>query len=167
MVSTCIINCITTCRFGLLLYQNSPYRTLMDISLYVCLNLHNCGYSISIYNHNSLHISIDPVMKTIDFYFSLKSAIENTYVDESYNRNCHLFQLSMSIWYLYPHSPKGEGGILFFIPPLPEGGGEYTVLPLSVRPYFRPSKIFFITFFSVTVDGRNLIFGHKCHIGIS
>jgi hypothetical protein len=48
------------------------------------------------------------------------------------------------------------------IPPLPEGGGGYTVLPLSVLP----SKIFFVAFFSVTVDGRNLIFGHKHHIGI-
>jgi hypothetical protein len=28
-----------------------------------------------------------------------------------------------------------------------------------------PSKIFFVAFFSVTVDGRNLIFGHKLHIG--
>jgi hypothetical protein len=45
---------------------------------------------------------------------------------------------------LYPRSPKGEGGILSF----------------------RPSKIFFVAFFSVTVDGRNLIFGHKHHIGI-
>ena len=35
----------------------------------------------------------------------------------------------------------------------------------SVRPSFRPSKIFFVAFFSVTVDGRNLIFGHKLHIG--
>jgi hypothetical protein len=50
---------------------------------------------------------------------------------------------------------------LFIIPPLPEGGGGYTVLPLSVLP----SKIFFITLFSVTVDGRDLIFGHKLHIG--
>ena len=48
------------------------------------------------------------------------------------------------------------------IPPLPEGGGGYTVLPLSVHP----SKIFFVTFFSVTVDGRNLIFGHKLDIGM-
>jgi hypothetical protein len=46
-----------------------------------------------------------------------------------------------------------------FIPPLPKGEGGYTVLPL-------PSKIFFVTFFSVTVDGRNLILGHKRHIGI-
>ena len=29
----------------------------------------------------------------------------------------------------------------------------------------RLSKIFFVAFFSVTVDGRNLIFGHKLHIG--
>ena len=49
-----------------------------------------------------------------------------------------------------------------FIRPLPEGRGGYTVLPLS----FRPSKIFFVAFFSVTVDGRNLLFGHKHHIGI-
>ena len=46
---------------------------------------------------------------------------------------------------LYPRSPKGEGGILF---------------------YLCPSKIFFVAFFSATVDGRNLIFGHKRHIGI-
>ena len=48
------------------------------------------------------------------------------------------------------------------IPPLPEGGEGYTVLPLSVRP----SKICFVTFFSATIDGRNLIFGHKLHIGM-
>jgi hypothetical protein len=52
--------------------------------------------------------------------------------------------------FLYPRSPKGEGGILFY-------------LCTSVRP----SKIFFGAFFSVTVDGRNLIFGHKHHIGIN
>jgi hypothetical protein len=56
----------------------------------------------------------------------------------------------------------------FFIPPVPEGEGVYcfTSVRLSVRPSvhssfhlsFRPSKIFFVAFFSVTVDGRNLIF---------
>ena len=51
--------------------------------------------------------------------------------------------------FLYPRSPKGEGGILFYL-----------------CPSFRPSKIFFVAFFSVTVDGKNLIFGHKRHIGI-
>ena len=30
----------------------------------------------------------------------------------------------------------------------------------------RLSKIFFVTFFSATIDGRNLIFRHKRHIGI-
>ena len=54
-------------------------------------------------------------------------------------------------FFLYPRSPKGGG---------------YTVLPLSVCPSFRPSKIFFVAFLSVIVDGRNLIFGHKHHIGI-
>ena len=43
-------------------------------------------------------------------------------------------------------------------------GGGYTVLPLSVLPIRR--KIFFVTFFSATIDGRNLIFGHKLHIGM-
>jgi hypothetical protein len=47
---------------------------------------------------------------------------------------------------LYPRSPKGEGVYCF----------------TSVRP----SKIFFVTFFSATIDGRNLIFGHKLHIGM-
>jgi hypothetical protein len=53
-----------------------------------------------------------------------------------------------------------------FIPPLLEEGGGYTVLPLSVCLSFHPSKIFFGTFFSATVGSRNLIFGHKRHIGI-
>jgi hypothetical protein len=42
------------------------------------------------------------------------------------------------------------------------------VLPLSVLPSVCPSvrpKIFFVAFFSATIDGRNLIFGHKLHIG--
>ena len=53
-----------------------------------------------------------------------------------------------------------------FMFPLPEGGRDilFQVCP-SVRPSFRPSKIYFVAFFSVTVDGRNLIFGHKRHIG--
>ena len=54
--------------------------------------------------------------------------------------------------------------IFVFIPPLPEGGGVYSFT--SVRLSFRPSNIFFVAFFSVTVDGRNLIFGHKLHRGM-
>jgi hypothetical protein len=40
--------------------------------------------------------------------------------------------------YLYPRSLKGEGGILFYL-----------------CPSFRPSKIVFVSFFSVTVDYKN------------
>ena len=49
----------------------------------------------------------------------------------------------------------------------PEGEGVYciTSVRLSVRPSFRPSKIFFVAFFSATIDGRNPIFGHKLHVG--
>ena len=49
-----------------------------------------------------------------------------------------------------------------FYTPTPLRGGGYTVLPPSVLP----SKIFFVALFPVIVDGRNLIFGHKRHIGI-
>jgi hypothetical protein len=49
-----------------------------------------------------------------------------------------------------------------FMPPLPGGGGGYTVLPLSVCL----SVLFSVAFFSATIDGRHLIFGHKLHIGM-
>jgi hypothetical protein len=50
--------------------------------------------------------------------------------------------------------------VCHYTPAPPEGG--YTVLPLS----FRPCKIFFVAFFSATIDAKNLIFGHKLHIGM-
>ena len=46
----------------------------------------------------------------------------------------------------------------------PEGEGVYCFT--SVRPSFHPSKIFFVAFFSATINGINLIFGHKLHIGM-
>jgi hypothetical protein len=55
--------------------------------------------------------------------------------------------------------------LVSFYTPAPTEGG-YTVLPLSVLPSVRPSKIFFVAFFSATIDGRNLIFGHKLYIGM-
>ena len=58
-----------------------------------------------------------------------------------------------SLRFLSIHSPS----MLLIIPPKGEGG---------ILFYLCPSKIFFVAFFSVTVDGRNLIFGHKLHIGI-
>jgi hypothetical protein len=51
--------------------------------------------------------------------------------------------------FLYPRPPEGEGGILFYL-----------------CPSFRPSKLFFVAFFSATINGRNLIFGPKLHIDI-
>ena len=48
---------------------------------------------------------------------------------------------------------------IVFYTPAPQRG--YTVLPLSICP----SKIFFVAFFSATIDDTNLIFGHKLHIG--
>ena len=50
----------------------------------------------------------------------------------------------------YTPAPRRERGVYCFT---------------SVHPSFRPSKIFFVTFFSTTIDGRNLIFGHKLYIG--
>ena len=51
---------------------------------------------------------------------------------------------SFFIFNYTPTPPKGEGGILFYL-----------------CPSFHPSKIFFVTFFSATIDCRDLIFGHK------
>ena len=62
---------------------------------------------------------------------------------------------------MYNITLRNENNI--FIPPLPEGGWVYCFT--SVRPsVFRPSNIFFVALFSVTNDGRDLIFVHKLHI---
>ena len=94
----------------------------------------------------------------IEVYGILFPIVDLSYAKTSHNENYSQKLRTMKVW------------PIFIIPPLPEGGGGYTVLPLSVcpsvLPSFRPSKIFFVAFFSVTVDGRNLIFGHKHHIGI-
>ena len=50
---------------------------------------------------------------------------------------------------VYPRSPKGERSILFYL-----------------CPPVRPSNIFFVAFSSAIIDGKNLIFCHKLHIGI-
>jgi hypothetical protein len=57
--------------------------------------------------------------------------------------------------------------ILIFIPPLLRRGTYcFTSVRPSVSLSFCPYKIFFVAFFSATIDGRNLIFGHKLHIGM-
>jgi hypothetical protein len=50
----------------------------------------------------------------------------------------------------------------YLLYPRSTGGEVYCFT--SVHPSVRP-KIFFVTFFSATINGRNLIFGHKLHIG--
>ena len=71
--------------------------------------------------------------------------------------------------------PQQQGHCLVFIYELMIFWSYYTPAPRRGRGVFcftsvclsvRPSKIFFVPFFSVTVDGRYLIFGHKHHIGI-
>jgi hypothetical protein len=89
---------------------------------------------------------------------------------------------------LYPRSPNGEGDILFYLCPSVQDifrriflsncwwqksdiwsqvSYRYTILWVA---FLDPSDsehicTFFVTFFSATIDGRNLIFGHKLHIG--
>jgi hypothetical protein len=52
-------------------------------------------------------------------------------------------------FYYTPAARRGRGGILFYL-----------------CPSFCPSKIFFVAFFSATINGRNLIFSPKLHIGM-
>ena len=76
---------------------------------------------------------------------------------------CLCFQLFveglMFCLYCYTPAPRRGRGVCCFT-------SVHLFFRPSVLPSFCPSKIFFVAFFSVTVDGRNLIFGHKRHIGI-
>ena len=56
------------------------------------------------------------------------------------------------------HNKRGEQA--FYTPAPQMGRGVYCFTSV------RSSKIFFVALFSVTIDDRNLIFGHKRHIGI-
>ena len=62
-----------------------------------------------------------------------------------------LIYMLSKFWKYYTPTPRRGRGVYCFT---------------SVRPSFHPSKIFFVAFFSATIDGRNLIFGHKLHIGM-
>ena len=63
--------------------------------------------------------------------------------------------------FLYPRSNGGGYAVLLYPRSTPQGG-----ILFYLCPSFRPSKIFFVTFFSATIDDRNLIFGQKLHIGM-
>ena len=82
-------------------------RDLIVLLYQILLHFNNMGFSQSIFS-NLLHIS--------DYMIRIRLILT--------------YPLSL----LYPRSPKGEGGILFY-------------LCSSVLPSFRPSKIFFVAFF--------------------
>ena len=86
------------------------------------------------------HLNLNPVGLLLDITHSNKEKVMGYKWGD--------LMLISSQFFVCPRSPKGERGILFYL-----------------CPSVRPSKIFFVAFFSVTVDGRNLIFGHKLHIG--
>ena len=59
--------------------------------------------------------------------------------------------------------------LCFYIPAPPDGGEGVGVgggILFYLCPSFYPSHIYFVAFFSATIDGRNLIFGHKFYIGM-
>ena len=109
--------------------------------------------------------------------------------------------IEVSIWFLYPRSPKGER-VYCFSSVLPsvqdifcriflsncwwqksdiwsQASYRYTILWVAFLDpsdsYFLFSDLvsihiehictFFVTFFSATIDGRDLVFGDKLHIG--
>ena len=79
--------------------------------------------------------------------------------------DCKFPKISASKWntcneLFWIDMPVCVSGRHFYTPAPRRGRGVYCFTSV------RPSNIFFVAFFSVTVDGRNLIFGHKHHLGI-
>ena len=98
--------------------------------------------------------------------YCFQSAVQVVYLSEvvylSLMSTFHFVTEFTMVHIDYTPAPRRRRGLYCLYTPAPRGGGGYTVLPLSVCLSFRPSKIFF----SATIDGRNLIFGHKLHIGM-
>ena len=90
-------------------------------------------------------ISWEAFLNPSDSYF-LFADLVGFYTHWTYMWGCHKWALAHSSSCYTPAPRRGRGVYCF----------------TSVRP----SKIFFVAFFSVTVDDRNLIFDHKHHIGI-
>jgi hypothetical protein len=83
--------------------------------------------------------------------FAEKNATKNEHICSMCIKINKVGKQEVGIWWVQkrfprygiPRSLEGEGGILFYLCP-------------SVRPSFRPSKIFFVAFFSATINNRNL-----------
>jgi hypothetical protein len=86
-------------------------------------------------------------------------------------RIARLAHYSRNQCFLY-HQPQTNLWVVLFVDQKSEPYGCHNMTSfklglycfISFRPSVRPSKIFFVAFFSATIDGRNLIFGHKLHI---
>ena len=99
-----------------------------------------------------------------DINCCVEEALNMTFGTEMVSREmCKFYIIRFTTILLIVHTPIPVRSWFIIIPPLPEGG---VGILFYLCPSVRPSKIFFVTFFSVTVNGRNLIFGHKRHIGI-
>ena len=121
-------------------------------------------YALQSPNPSPLPHSISWIIKKLEV-MSVNPDSVNSYKNPETRQSPSLTLLFM-VCYMIIHPEcniKHIPHIVLIIPPLPEGGGG---ILFYLCPSFRPSKIFFVAFFSVTVDGRNLIFGHKRHIGI-
>ena len=113
----------------------------------ISLNIKECPEEILIQLATVLKISKSSCKTLSTFFKSSGQRLCKILLSDCIH-HCHqIFK------FLYPRSTRG--GILFYLCPS---------CHLSVCPSVHP-KIFFIAFFSATIDGRNLIFGHKLHIG--
>ena len=131
-----------------------PLNKVIEGMFNLCNKLFGIHFRVSIYPHLYCVVSHENINYILIHYFTFSVGV-----------SCKLIPIPMlppGCWkvlckthLLYPRSPKGRGVYCF------------TSVRLSVLQSFRPSKIFFVAFFSVTIDGRNLIFGHKLHIGMS
>jgi hypothetical protein len=104
------------------------------------------------------------VLPSVPRYFSyIFNVYKNQQSQQAGSRNLMGSKTLPTIWgtYMKVVTKYQISAINSCIIPPPEGVYCFT----SVRPSVR-SKIFFVTFFSATIDGRNLIFGHKLHIGM-
>ena len=105
------------------------------------------GTPVSSTNKNNRHNIAEILLKvalnttTLTLHQLKVKRLENLIIQKIYWR-----KLQMDNFYTYPAPPEGGGRVYFFT---------------SVHP-----KIFFVAFLSATIDGRNLISGHKLHIGM-